>query len=400
MNGDQTKRHVLIVGASAAGVSTALTLRDEGFAGPITLLGAEEHLPYDRPPLSKQVLMGEMDYDNITLSSADELAERDIEIRLGQTATGLDEAQRQVLLASGHRVAYDELVIATGTSARQLPAAVGIGGVFTLKTLEDAIGLKQRLQAGKRLVLVGAGFIGLEVAAAAIGLGLQVDVVEPEEVPLGNRLTNEVGRWLVEEHKARGVTFHLGQVVSKFHTERDEICGVELANGIIVPADAVLVGIGTVPNTGWLKGSTIDIDNGVLTDEFGQAAPGIYAVGDVAKSFHPGLGRHHRMEHRTNANEQAHSVARNIVGIRNAYCPLPFFWTDQYDNKIQLYGTIHPDSIASFEVGSPGYAKWVLVFRRGDSIDAVLGRNAVKEIMPFRREARRRHLVASVTAQP
>lgn len=390
MNGNQAERHVLIVGASAAGVSTALGLRDEGFNGAITLLGAEEHLPYDRPPLSKQVLKGEMDFDGLALSSAEELAERGIDVRLGQTATGLDEAQRQLLLADGARVTYDELVIATGTSARQLPAAAGIEGVFTLKTLEDAIGLKQRLQSGNRLVLVGAGFIGLEVAAVAIGLGLQVDVVEPEEVPLGNRLTNEVGRWLVEEHRTRGVVFHLGQVVSKFHTEHGEIRAVELPDGTYLPADAVLVGIGTSPNTGWLKDTSLTIDNGVVTDEFGQAAPHIHAVGDVANAFHPGLDRHHRMEHRTNANEQALAVARNILGTPTPYCPLPFFWTDQYDNKIQLYGTIHPDSTASFEVGAPGDAKWVLVFRRGEDVDAVLGRNAVKELMPFRRAAMQR----------
>ncbi len=378
---------IVVVGASLAGLRAVEELRRAGFAGTITLIGDETRLPYDRPPLSKQVLAGEWDPARVELLGPDRVAELDVSIRTGQAAIGLDLAGRRVLL-DGDDIAYDGLIIATGARVRTLPRTAGMKGVFGLRTLDDAMALRGSLEAGPaRVAVVGAGFIGAEVAATARQRGLEVTVVEALPQPLARVLGDEMGSVCADLHRDHGVELRLGvgvdRVLGEGHVE-----GLALADGTTVEATVVVVGIGVVPNTEWLADSGLTIDNGVVCDETGLAAPGVVAAGDVARWPNPAFGGElMRVEHWDNAVEQAGHVARRLL-VADAdavpYAPIPYFWSDQYDRKIQLAGRPGPDDDVQVVVGSVAERRFVALYGRDGRLRAGLGMNRPRHVMQVR----------------
>ncbi|GAA4030920.1 FAD-dependent oxidoreductase [Allokutzneria multivorans] len=377
-------RRIVVVGASAAGLGTAEALRRRGYDGELVLVGAEAHLPYDRPPLSKQVLAGAWEPERVQLRTDEKLADLRLDLRLATRATGV--SGRQVLLDGGDRLDFDGLVIATGVVPRTLPGVEGVGGVHVLRTLDDALSLRVELLAGPRLVVVGAGLIGCEVAATARKLGLDVTLVDPLPVPMSRQIGPELGELVANMHGENGVHLRFGVGVASVRSEAGRVTGVVLTDGTEVAADAMLVGIGSTAVTDWLEGSGIPVDStGVLCDARCSAAPGVYAVGDVASWEHPVLGRI-RLEHRTNATEQAMSVAVNLLGAQQEYRPLPYFWSDQYDTKLQMFGWPLPGDDLEVVEGTPADGSFIATYRRGGELTGVLGWNSVRGLRPFRQE--------------
>ena len=374
---------VVIVGASAAGWSTAESLRRFGYDGDVTIVGAESIPAYDRPPLSKQVLTGEWDHDRAMLIPAARMDKVEARVMLGTRAVNLAIAEREVELSNGERLAFDELVIATGVRPRTLEV---LPDAVVLRTLTDCISLRDRLLAQQELVIVGAGFIGLEVAASARKLGAHVTIVEPMTHPLASRIGSATADKLLSLHRAAGVDFHLGVGVTEARTDPNGNRTVVLSDGTHLPGELVLVAIGCSPVTEWLADTAIDTSDGVLCDEFGRAAPGVWAVGDVARWQHPGYGLPIRVEHRQNAAEQGGLVARSITGSLAPLATVPYFWTDQYDVKIQVAGRITPTATPTIVEGSIDDESLVMLFEDGGRPSAVLGWNAAKAMLPYRRE--------------
>ncbi|MGW0576399.1 NAD(P)/FAD-dependent oxidoreductase [Streptomyces sp. NPDC002920] len=357
---------VVVVGASAAGLAAVEILRREGHEGDLTLVGDEPHLPYDRPPLSKQVLASEWEEDRLPLRRAEDISALGLDLRLGTAATGLDVGRRAVLLADGSELPYDGLIVATGVRPRRLPGE----GAHVLRTLEDALTLRERLEPGRRLVVVGAGFLGAEAAAVAWRLGARVTLLEPAAVPLAHAVGEEVGRVLSQAHRDRGVDLRCGVTVTEVTED-----GVRLADGEIVEADEVLVAIGSLPNTDWLAGSGLPLGDGVVCDEYLEAARGVYAAGDVARWYNPLFGTSMRIEHRTNAAEQGMAAARNLLaapGARKPFTPVPYFWSDQYDMKIQAYGFLRGHDEVAVVEGDLAERRFVAAYRTGDRVSGAL----------------------------
>lgn len=379
-------RSIVIVGAGAAGTGTALALRRCGHRGPITLIGDEVEVPYDRPPLSKGVLLGVSDLADIGLTTENELRGQSIDLRRGVRALGLDASARLVHTTSGP-INYDALVIATGAQSRMLEAASGLHNVHALRTVDDGRRLRSALRPGRRLGIIGGGLIGLEVAASARSLGVDVTVIEPTRLPLADRLSPTIAHWLVEQHTSHGVDLRLGATVESFRVDGDRIASLELADGGEVSVDEVLICIGAVPNTSWLGDeSGVEIAHGVVCDEFQRAAENIYVVGDLACGYHPAIGRHLRMETRSNASEGAAHLARNLTSEPTPYMPVPFFWTDQYDFKIQAFGAFDRDDDAEFVHGSLDEERWILVSRREGRLQSVIARDTGKRLLQWRRQ--------------
>lgn len=385
--------HVVVVGASLAGLRAAGSLRQEGYTGRITVIGDETHLPYDRPPLSKQVLSGEWDAERVALPHH----ELNAEWRLGVAAAGLDLASRQVALADGSTVAYDGLVIATGTRVRRLPGQPDLPGVHVLRTLDDALALRADLVAQPhRVVVIGAGFIGSEVAATCREAGIEVTVLEAMPVPLERALGAEMGAVMGELHRAHGVDLRLGAGVEAIEGGQ-RVERVRLADGAAVDADVVVVGVGVQPNTSWLEGSGLTIDNGVVCDETCLAAPGVVAAGDVARWPHPRFGLM-RVEHWENAQEQGAHAARTLLadagqgGPVQPYAPIPWFWSDQYDRKIQLAGHPSPGDQVQVVEGTTDEFRFVALYGRAGQLTGVLGVNRPRHVVQFRQ-----HLVDGIS---
>ncbi|WP_284742452.1 NAD(P)/FAD-dependent oxidoreductase [Amycolatopsis sp. RTGN1] len=377
--GTSGPRSVLVVGASAAGLSTVDTLRRRGYAGEITVLGAETHLPYDRPPLSKQVLSGVWEPDRTWLRPPAALAALGAEIILGDEAISLDAASRTVETAAGRELSADAVVVATGVRPRAMPGQAGLARVHVLRTLEDSASLRRDLVQASRFVVVGEGVLGAEIAATARGMGLDVTMVGPQPTPLTAQVGPLVGDLLTSLHFEHGVKLRLGTGVSGFTGEHGRVTGVRLDTGEVLPADVAVVAIGAAPVTGWLLGSGLDVDNGLVCDSRCRAAEGIYAAGDVARWHHEQLGGLVRLENRTNAIEQAMVVAGNIMGDDRPYTPVPYFWTDQYDVKVQVHG--FPDGNAEVTVveGDTAERRFVAQYRRDGRVTAVLGWNMPKQ---------------------
>ncbi len=344
----------VVVGSSIGGVRTAQALRAAGYPGTIVLVGEEEVLPYDKPPLSKGFLTGTDERARLDLLSKEEATAAGIELRLGERAERLDAAGREVRLVTGEDIGFDHLVIATGARARPSPWAAD-NGVSVLRSIEDSRALRDRLRAGGRLVVVGAGFIGSEVASSARSLGLDVTVVDAVEVPMAQAVGGEVGALLARLHAQNGTATHFGTGVESVEGESGAL-HVRLTDGTLVDGAAVVVGIGAQPNDGWLESSGLLVDNGVVCDQYCRAvgASGIFAVGDVARWYHPRHGCHVRVEHWTNAVEQASCVAHNLThdDALKAYQPVEYVWSDQYDWKIQIAGR-PDDAVSSVMVGDP-----------------------------------------------
>lgn len=327
---------VVVVGASAAGLTAAETLRREGYEGRLTLVDADPSPTYDRPPLSKQLLRGEWERERLALRAPEVLDSLGAYWHLGSRATRLDLDSRNVDLADGSRLPFDGLVVATGVHPRRIAAAHGLRGVHVLRTVEDALDLRRALVPDARAVVVGAGFLGSEAAAVARELGCAVTLVEPGPAPLA-RLGARISARVARLHVERGVDLRCGTGVSGFRDEGGHVTAVLLDTGEEIPASVVLVAIGSDPVVDWLGGSGLTIDDGLVCDEHCLAAPGVAAAGDVASWQHPALGRL-RLEHRMNATEQGMAAARALLGSRVPFAPVPYFWSDQFDVRIQVYG--------------------------------------------------------------
>jgi NADPH-dependent 2,4-dienoyl-CoA reductase/sulfur reductase-like enzyme len=380
---------VVVVGASIAGLRAVETLRTDGYAGSVTLIGAEVHLPYDRPPLSKKLLAGDWEPDRIALRNPDEYGHLDLDLRLGVTATGLDVDGRAVHLADGSTVPYaDGVIIATGTATKRLPGQEAVPTVHELRTIEDSLSLRERIADGTaRVVVVGAGFIGLEVAATARARGCTVTVLEGLPAPLIRGLGPDMGAAASAVHAADGIDIRCGVTVTGLSED-----GVTLGTGELVPADVIVVGIGVAPVTAWLDGSGLEVRDGVVCDATLAAAPGVWAVGDLCRWPNLLYDEEMRVEHWTNAAEQGAVAARNLLataqgGAPMPYEPVPFFWSDQGKHRIQFLGRSATDDADEVvvAVGAPDQERWLALYRRGARLWGVLGANAPRFVMPYRK---------------
>ena len=424
-------RSVAIVGGSLAGLRAAETLRSDGFSGTIHFIGEETRLPYDRPPLSKEVLGDKMEVANAGLISQEAFDALRLELHLGKRAVGLDAERKAVLLASegeagsseageaagkaaeagdaaaSEEITADGIVIATGSRPRKMPGTEGIGGVYTLRTLEDCLALKAEFATGPKVAVIGAGFIGAEVAATARGLGLDVTVIEMLATPLARVLGDTLGQVMADLHRDNGVDLRLGVGVEEVVAgDGGRVSSVELSDGTSIAADVVVVGIGVIPNTEWLEGSGLEIDNGVVCDETLLAAPGITAAGDVARWPNRRFGETMRVEHWDNAIEQGIAAARRLLaggwgqsgggeagsgesgssksGEAMPFTPVPWFWSDQYDRKIQLAGRSSPDGKVEIVTGSLEERRFAAIYEREGKLVGVLGMNRPRHVMQYR----------------
>ncbi len=404
---------VVIVGAGLAGLRAAEALRREGFSGAISLVGEEPLEPYDRPPLSKQFLSGKWDESRLALKHARE-AEGQFEWLLGRRATKLDLDSSELLvkkLDSGaeQTIGFDALVIATGAHPRWIPGTQDIDGVCVLRTLQDAVAIRARLKnPNTRVVIVGGGFIGSEVAATAKGYGADVTVVEALQAPMLQALGYEVGMAAAKLHEANGVKVHLGVPVANILTEDASPKGtnglkqgvdasspsnmrrlraVRLADDTELPADLVVIGIGVVPSVQWLEGSGLDLADGVVCTETLFAAPRVVAAGDVARWHHPRLGHSIRIEHWTNAAEQAVAAAKNLLlGSQRAepFAPVPYVWSDQYQTKIQCLGLFSGQDEVHVVKGDLEGGKLLALYARDNELTGALAFSMPRELMGYR----------------
>jgi len=378
----------VVVGASLAGFRAAEELRTAGHDGPITVVGDEPHAPYERPPLSKQVLAGTQPPAATAIhpatGSIDDLA---LDFRLGASATGLDLAARTVLLGGGDRLPYDGLVIATGASARRLPGTDHLAGVHTLRTLDDCLALRAELEgAPRRVAVVGAGFIGAEVAATCRGMGLDVSLIEALPVPLERGLGPQMGAVMADLHRDHGVDVRLGVGVVRIDGE-ERAERVRLTDGTVLDVDVVVVGIGVTPNTDWLEGSGLTLDNGVVCDETCLAAPGVVAAGDVARWPNATFDEVMRVEHWDNAIAMGAHAARTLLAGpegAEAFAPVPWFWSDQYDRKVQLAGRAGADDDVEVVSGSVEERRFVAFYGRSGRVVGVLGMNQPAKVARWR----------------
>ncbi|MGW8766355.1 NAD(P)/FAD-dependent oxidoreductase [Streptomyces sp. NPDC055815] len=377
-------RTVAVVGASLAGLSAARSLRKQGYDGRLVVIGDEPHRPYDRPPLSKEFLAGTLDEAALALEADDE--ELGAEWLLGTRATGLDRGRRAVRLAEGRKVGVDGLVIATGASARRLPGAEGLGGVHVLRTLDDARALRDELARGGRLVVIGGGFIGAEVASTAHALGLDVTVVEAAQTPLAGPLGAAMGGIVSALHRDHGVRLLCGVGVKGLRGGersrrgvRGSVDAVLLEDGRSIPADIVVVGVGARPCVEWLEGSGVELDNGVKCGADGRTSlAGVVAVGDCANWYDPRAGAHRRVEHWTGARERPDAAVATLLAggaVEPGVPRPPYFWSDQYGVKIQFAGHAAGADSVAVEEGAVDDRNVLAVYRRAGEPVAVLGMN-------------------------
>jgi 3-phenylpropionate/trans-cinnamate dioxygenase ferredoxin reductase subunit len=331
--------HLVIVGGGLAAASAVETLREEGFDGDVTVVADEQHPPYQRPPLSKGYLQGTEGLDAVILHPAEWYAENDVALRTSTPAIVLDPVEHRLELAGGEALTYDAVLLATGSSPRRLPiAGANLPGVMTLRRLDDSNALAEQLRGGgKRLVLIGSGWIGLEVAASARELGNEVTVLERDPVPLAAALGAELGEVFARMHREHGVDLRMSVNVER-------VVGEARADGVVVdgetvPADLVLVGVGAVPNTGLAEAAGIEVQNGILVGaNLRTSAPDVYAAGDVANAYHPVIQQHLRSEHWANALNAGPVAARSMLGQHSVFDRIPYFYTDQYDLGMELSG--------------------------------------------------------------
>jgi 3-phenylpropionate/trans-cinnamate dioxygenase ferredoxin reductase subunit len=386
-------RTIVVVGASLAGWSVARRLRARGWDGELTLVGAEPHQPYDRPPLSKSYLAGDLDVDGLSLLPAAEDPDAEalisgIRWRLGDSAIAL-RPDRTVVLASGEELRGDAVVIATGAAPRKLPSATGLAGVHTLRTRTDADELRADLLGGStRLVVVGAGFIGAEVASTAHRLGVAVEIVDVLPVPMADAVGPELAPVLTGLHAQNGVPLHAGVAVAGLTGRGGRVSGVLLGDGRELPADVVVVGIGVRPMTNWLDGSGIRTQDGVLVDGAGRTnLDGVWACGDVARYPSRRAGdKAVRVEHWTHAREHGTAVADSLLGDVVSYDPVPYVWSEQYGLMIQFAGFARPGDDVEIVDGDPAEHRFVAAYRRHGRLVAAMGMRIPRSFVRLRKE--------------
>ena len=370
---------VVIVGGGLAAARAAEELREQQHTGPITVVSAEAHLPYDRPPLSKQVLRGEVEDTAFPV----DWAALDVDVRQGRRAAALHPEQRTVLLDDGEQLAYDAVVVATGAQPRQLPGLSG-DGVHVLRTLDDSARLAADVRRTQRVVVIGAGFIGCEVAASARALGADVTLIEVLPTPLARVLGTTVGREVAELHEKEGVELLAGVSVVEARGDGD---GRELllSDGRTIAAPVVVVGLGVMPDTAWLDGSGLEIDDGVVCTATGRTSTdGVWAAGDVARWWHPSYDAHVRLEHWTSAADQGATVGRDIAGVAEPLNEVPYFWSDQYKTKWQMLGRPDADDEVTLLRVGPNADKLLAIYGRDGRVTAVLGASAPRYVMKMR----------------
>jgi 3-phenylpropionate/trans-cinnamate dioxygenase ferredoxin reductase subunit len=367
----------LIVGASLAGAKAAEALRAAGFDGPVALIGAENELPYERPPLSKGYLQGKAERDVVYVHPRDWYQQADIELRLGATVTAIDRAAHEVVLADGSRTSYDKLLLTTGSSPRQLQVpGADLDGVLYLRSIGDSDRIKAVLGSAASIAVIGAGWIGLEVAAAAREAGVAVTVLEAAELPLLRVLGPEVASVFAALHRDHGVDLRCGVQVAEITGADGHVAGVRLGDGTVVTADAVIVGIGIAPNTELAAAAGLEIDNGIRVDaQLRSSDPDIYAAGDVASAFHPAIGKHIRVEHWANALNQPPAAAKAMAGQQVSYDRVPYFFSDQYDLGMEYSGYVEPGGYREvvFRGDVPG--REFIAFWLGDDGRVLAGMN-------------------------
>lgn len=380
---------VVVVGASLAGVRAVESLRRLGFAGSISLVGEEKYRPYDRPPLSKQLLLGTWGADQVSLRRKQGYEALALDLRLGAAAVALHDQEREVELSTSERLCYDGLIIATGARVRRLRFPHPATGVYYLRTLDDALSLRAAMTGGaSRIVIVGAGFIGLEVASVARQQGLAVTVIERAEVPLSHLIGQEMGQAVREMHEAEGVEFELGVTVAGFEGI-EHVQGVQLSDGRSLPAEVVVVGIGVQPCTEWLENSRVRLDEGVVCDaRCATHVEGVVAAGDVARFHNSRFGVEQRIEHWTHAVEMAAAASARLLSGPQVpeFAPVPYFWSDQYQVKIQFTGHVAPGDTMTVVEGSPAARKLTAVYERDGALCGALTWNQPARLVRLRQE--------------
>ncbi|GAA5190374.1 FAD-dependent oxidoreductase [Rugosimonospora acidiphila] len=378
-------REVVVVGASLAGLRAAETLRRQGFDGTVTLVGDEAHPPYDRPPLSKGFAGGTVGREQIHLRQSAELSATWL---LGRRAVGLDTGRREVRLDGGETLGYDGLVVATGATPRRLPGLPEhLPGLHLLRTVDDALALRDELRPGARVVIVGGGFIGAELASTCRDLGLPVTVVTP--LPLMVSALGPLSSAAAKRARRHGVDLIEGIAVTGVDAD-ERVRGVRLADGGVIPADVVVVAVGVVPATDWLAGSGVELENGVVCDETlaVRGVDDVVAAGDVARWPHPALGGGLlRLEHWTNAAEQAAAAAGRLLrGSGPRFAPVPSFWSDQFGVRLQGIGLPGLADEATVVDGDASGEHFVAEYRRGGELIGALCAGTVKPLLPYRRQ--------------
>jgi NADPH-dependent 2,4-dienoyl-CoA reductase/sulfur reductase-like enzyme len=373
---------VVIVGAGAAGYAVAEGLHQAGYTGRVTIVGEETDEPYDRPPLSKEILSGAWDVPRAELIAHRRIAPMHPVVLHGVRAIALDAGSHTVTLSDGQTLDYGAVVVATGITPRRLPHP-DAPNIRVLRTLHDSLTLRGLIaDRAARLVVVGAGFLGLEVAATSRGLGAEVTIVEPVPgPPLASRIGDVAANRLLGVHQAHGVAIHTGVGVDTI-TET----GVVRSDGEGHEADVILIAVGSTPTTDWLEGSGVPVDNGVVCDEYCHAGNDVWAAGDVASWLHAGYGQRMRLEHRTNAQEQGHAVAKNILGANEPFAPIPYFWTDQYDTRVQLAGVIPRGAEVALVEGDLEGDQFVQTYSLNGQVAGVLAWRAPRLLAQYRRE--------------
>jgi len=385
---------IVIVGAGLAGAKAAQTVRDEGYEGPVLLLGREPVHPYERPPLSKGLLLGSTPRDEIFVNPLQWYADHAVELRTEADVVGLDAAARRLTLADGSTVDYEKLLLTTGSTPRTLTVAgADLDGVLSLRTLADSDRISQALKAGANVVIIGAGWIGLEIASAARQRDANVTVVEVADLPLQRVLGDDVARVFLRLHETHGVDFRLGAQVASLEGEDGHVTGVTLGDGTVLPADVVVVGVGITPNVQLAEQAGLDVRDGVVVDAgLRTSDPNIWAAGDVASAYHPLLERHIRVEHWANALNGGPVAAKSMLGQDVSYDLLPYFFTDQYDLGMEYSGYAAPGEYDRVVFrGDPGSGEFLVFWTKDGRVLAGMSVNiweqtdAIQDLVRSRR---------------
>ena len=378
---------IVIIGGGLAAARTAEQLRKSEYGGPVTIVSDEVHLPYDRPPLSKDVLHDHLKgFEDVALKPAEFYVENDITLRLGSAAQSVDTAAQTLTLADGTSLSYDELVIATGLVPKRIPSIPDLAGVWVLRSLDEALALRHHAGSARRAVIIGAGFIGCEVAASLRKIGVEVMLVEPQPAPLASVLGEQVGQLVARLHRTEGVDVRTGTGVSEVRGNGGHVSAVALSDGTVVDADLVVIGIGSRPATDWLAGSGVDLadkDHGVLCDEVGRtSAPHVWALGDVA-AWRDATGHQVRVEHWSNVADQARVVVPSMLGLEPpTVVVVPYFWSDQYDVKIQCLG--EPEAQDVVHIVEDDGRKFLAYYERDGVLVGVVGGGMPGKVMKAR----------------